>query len=330
MADAPITLTLAVSQKRIFPGETVRIEARLVADEDVTDVVITLNAPAVCVIETAPILGSAPQEFVLVDGAQSVVWRMAQLTACMLATFHLSITVPHDGWGWRDAEQHRLLHMGCSASAATLAEPVTDHVTLAVMRRAALVKYLPGIYQGDGVVSGALDDDGLFDAAAQNFMTRFLMVIERLAEPTESRIEQLAWYFDRTVAPAHLLPWLAWCLSFRFDESWDEARRRRALGTLARLYRQRGTLAGMQGLLATYFDERPKIVEHGASYFKLGNAAQLGLNTALGDRCRPHTFSVYFRRSLSERDATLARAVIDANKPAHTAFELISAPASME
>jgi hypothetical protein len=79
-----------------------------------------------------------------------------------------------------------------------------------------------------------------------------------------------------------------------------------------------------------YFDERPSIIEYGASHLRLGNESKLGLNTALGDKRRPHTFRVEFRRRMTEDDMMLARALIDANKPAHTAFELISIPALTE
>lgn len=316
---APLSIALAASQMRLFPGETIQIDMQVVATSDVSGAQLVLNAPANCAISLMPDVPAsrAVEIMTLAGGAQVIIWRDVALQAHVPACFSQRIAVQREGWQWRSAEQYRLLHLRCTAGVEGIAKPATDDLTLAVLRQATLMKQLPGIYQ----------DTDIDDSMPRDFMWRLLMIFERLAEPTEERIAHLAAYFDHTVAPAHVLPWLAWCLSFSFDETWDEARQRRALREMARLHRQRGTKSGLKRLLHLYFDEQPRIFEYGASALRLGSEAMLGRNTALGDKRRPHTFRVEFARSLDERETAHARALIAANKPAHTDFELISTPA---
>jgi hypothetical protein len=93
------------------------------------------------------------------------------------------------------------------------------------------------------------------------------------------------------------------------------------------LYRRRGTRAGLQEYLEIYTGEKPRIVEHGARNFRLGRDARLGRDLALGTRNQPHTFTVSLRlpslpeRREQERCRTI-RAIVEAEKPAHTAYTL--------
>lgn len=328
MTESLLMVSLAPSRKRVFPGESVQIDIELVAAADLANVQVALRVPAGCELQLADeVFGAGrPHIVAFANDEQMVIWEGVQLQVQTPATLHVSLAVQRNGWAWRAAEHHRLLHFQCEATSPALPSPATGGVTIAVLRHADLVKFLPGIYQDDRD-EVAIDSDAMHGTAG-DFMRRFLMLIERMVEPTQDRITHLAWYFDYTVAPAHMLPWLAWCLSFDFYPVWDEARQRRALGMMARLYRQRGTKAGLKALLELYFDERPKIMEPGCLLLK--NETRLGYSTVLGDRRRPHHFSVEFRRTLFAQEEALARALIAANKPAHTEFDLITAVSSTE
>lgn len=314
---AGVELSVSANSQRCFPGEDVVISAQLMATHDLLDAVVVLKAPAELVVQSAQ--SEADVELQRIEmsenGKQNAIWRVPRLTANVPIKLEISTKLMHAGWGWQDAENFRLLHVECSLFLPSTSDsPVVDRVSIAVFRQGDLVKYLPGIYQGGASTS----------VQSQEFMWRFLMLFERLWDPLEDRINHIDSYFDRAVAPQFMLPWLAWALSFMLEEEWDERKSRHALGEMVRLYRMRGTKEGLKSLLALYLEERPAIIEHGVSCLRLGDGVRLGYNTALGDRSRPYEFIVAFRRSLSSREQALAGALIAANKPMHTTFDLIS------
>nr|MBA3532443.1 hypothetical protein [Ardenticatenales bacterium] len=135
--------------------------------------------------------------------------------------------------------------------------------------------------------------------------------------------------------PLDLLPWVASWLDLILDERWSEERRRHLLESAAHLYRKRGTKQGLEEYLEIYTGQKPQIVEHRANNFMVGKEAKLGQAIALGKRNMPHTFTVVLHLPPVEGEDATVRAqkeqerrrtiekIIDAEKPAHTAFVLM-------
>jgi phage tail-like protein len=192
-----------------------------------------------------------------------------------------------------------------------------ETTTLAVSAKGEYLKYLPAVYQ---------DDD---------LMGRFLMLFESFWAPIEQQIDSLPLYFDPRLTPPEFLPWLASWIALVLDERWPEHKRRRLLRSAASLYRKRGTRHGLAEYLEIYTGVRPRIVEHRANNFILGPEARLGLGVALGTVNVPHTFTVLLRlppvraeggeeeRAQQELERRhKIKAILDAEKPAHTAYDL--------
>ncbi len=151
----------------------------------------------------------------------------------------------------------------------------------------AWLRYLPTLYQ---------DSD---------FMGRFLCIFEALALPVGEILENQAYYFDPRLAPPDFLPWLATWIDLALDENWPEAQRRALIHSGMELYRWRGTRKGLAEYLRLYAGVEPEIVEH--------------FTQAEGG---PYRFTVVLRTTGAQVDEARVRRIIEAEKPAHTAYTL--------
>jgi len=122
------------------------------------------------------------------------------------------------------------------------------------------------------------------------------------------------------------------------DDRWPEDKRRQLLRAAVGLYRKRGTRAGLQEYLEIYTGAQVQISEHGANNFTLGPNARLGPGVALGTINMPHTFTVTVfldtdtlrradggrtDRARFENEARrMIETIIEAEKPAHTSYQL--------
>jgi phage tail-like protein len=216
-------------------------------------------------------------------------------------------------------EDRRLESRAVLSSQADGEEQIRDEetATVTVLAKGRYLDQLPAIYRDD------------------ELMGRFLMLFESFWAPIEQQIEHLALYLDPRLTPAEFLPWLASWIDLVLDEAWPEDRRRQLLRSATDLYRKRGTCQGLREYLEIYTEGKATIVEHRAHNLRLGPDARLGSGVALGTRNMPHTFSVSLRLppiasrgAGEERDRQEAArqrkilAIIEAEKPAHTAYDL--------
>jgi hypothetical protein len=117
------------------------------------------------------------------------------------------------------------------------------------------------------------------------------------------------------------------------SDRWSEAQQRKLIQSAVSLYRKRGTRQGLQEYLEI-FGEKVQIIEHRAHNLRLGRASRLGPDVALGTDNIPNTFTVLMRmepttpradresaRRASER-RQMVKTIIEAEKPAHTAYIL--------
>lgn len=165
--------------------------------------------------------------------------------------------------------------------------------------RSSYWRFLPPFYE---------EADFAHEDPAQNgVMDGLLHIFESILAPLDLLIDQIDWYFDPHTAPEALLPWLATWVDLVLNENWSLDQRRALIRRAAELYRWRGTRKGLRDAIAIYTGVAPAIVE------------------PAGDRALPaHTFRVVIdlpdARTLDER---LLRQIIEAEKPAHTGYELV-------
>lgn len=132
--------------------------------------------------------------------------------------------------------------------------------------------------------------------------------------------------FDAEQAPAEFLAWLSeWvALSLRADIGAE--RQRVLIASAVRLYRVRGTKAGLEELVGIYTTPSTTIDER-APRMQIGDHSTVGVDTTLGGG-PPHFFHVTVRLPETTDPKVIAArqrivtAIIDAEKPAHTYYTL--------
>lgn len=165
------------------------------------------------------------------------------------------------------------------------------------------LKYLPAIYSED------------------LFLGRFLNIFENILTPIDQTINQVDLYLDPRMTPEGLLTWLASWISLVLDEEWPVDKRRQLISAAVDLYRLRGTRRGLLEYLRIYTAAQPTITEHYGG-IRLGGMSQLGLNTVIGQGSG-HRFTVTLElQPDSAFDVRKVKAIIEAEKPAHTAYNL--------
>ena len=147
------------------------------------------------------------------------------------------------------------------------------------------LQYLPGIYHTE-------------------FMARFLAIFESVAAPIEWNVDNFDLYLDPGTAPAGFLPWLANWFVIAFDPTWSERQRRTLLAEAHEIYGRRGTKRALARVLEIYTGVEPDILD-------------------LEDDEDPFTFTVRLPFRENEVDRHLLERIVDANKPAHTNYQLL-------
>jgi len=154
------------------------------------------------------------------------------------------------------------------------------------------LKYLPAIYSAD------------------DFMGRFLLIFESILSPIDRTVGNLHYYFDPQITPAELLPWLASWLGLALDERWPEEQRRALILAAVDLYQWRGTRHGLSEFVRLYTGLTPEIVEHGVGRRGVTEAAAFRFTVRIKV---PDPALV---------DRAVVEAIIEAEKPAHTGYNL--------
>ena len=169
--------------------------------------------------------------------------------------------------------------------------------------RSTYLKFLPAIY------------------SESDFLGRFLMIFESIMGPLEGVVDNLKYYFDPGTTASELLPWLASWVDLVLDESWPLERRRGLVKSAVELYQWRGTRHGLSEYLRVYTGTEPRITEDFGG-IPLTGETRLGWDTVLGGG-NQYTFTVTLE--LDDPDSvseSQVRAIIEAEKPAHTSYTL--------
>jgi len=153
---------------------------------------------------------------------------------------------------------------------------------------------LPSIYQSD-----------------DEFLMRFTSGLDDVLAPVVSTLDCLTSYVDPLLAPADFLDWLGnWVgLEVTFGDS-DESRMRLAVAQAVRLYRLRGTPAGLRAHLELITGGRVEIADSG------GVAVSTTPDAELPGEDTPR-LAIRVAGSSAAGLEPLVDAVVRASKPAH-------------
>src|SRR5262249_56398260 len=148
----------------------------------------------------------------------------------------------------------------------------------------------------------------------------------------EETVARLYRYFEPGAAlaasergPREFLQWLAGWVALTLREDWDELRQRDLIAKAVSLYRSRGTRRGVEEFLRIYTRLGVRIDELGTA-FQVGVHSTVGADTML-DGGPPFFFRVHVllpspQPDLIKAQRTVAHAIVDLQKPAHTYYSL--------
>jgi phage tail-like protein len=161
----------------------------------------------------------------------------------------------------------------------------------------------------------------LYQSPDGEFLRRFLGGLEYLWTPMEGFLEDVSALYDTRQAPVEILPWLASWVGLVLDANWPENKRRLLVRKAVHLYQWRGTRKGIEEFLEVYTGIRPQISEPFQGSV-IGPETVIGADAVIGDvpeHCFVVTVFVSEGEEINER---AIRAILDAEKPAHTAYDL--------
>jgi phage tail-like protein len=173
------------------------------------------------------------------------------------------------------------------------------------------VEYLPAVLQDDAFL-------GRFLLAFEAILSG--VSVEGVSTPTgfEATLANIHDYFSPARTPKEsqqdFLPWLASWVALSLRDDWDEQVKRDFIQQIVPLYQKRGTKAALETLLKIYLQKQ------------VSGSLQEYVKVIEFDHI-PHYFQVQLRidsQDLTEyrRKQTVARAIIDLEKPAHTVYAL--------
>ena len=191
------------------------------------------------------------------------------------------------------------------------AVPTNGHLPPWMGQRSKLLAYLPGVFS---------------EGEESDFLARYLLIFETIVDGVDRQLGALPAFFAPDTAPESFLPWLASWVGLVVEDGWPEERRRAVLARATDLHRWRGTLRGLREHLQLYTGVEPEIVERGSG-LTLGPKSRLGHQTVLGRGDRPYHFSVVIRvPDPTALDRFRLRAIVEAQRPAHTTYALFVLP----
>lgn len=181
-----------------------------------------------------------------------------------------------------------------------------------------LVEMLPALYRSPG--NGFAEHGGAVDDTP--FLSRFLLGFQDFLDALNRALGELHTLYGAYSTPSDFIRWLGTWVALVLDENWPEVKRRRLIAEAVQLYRWRGTRRGLCRYLEIYTGHSPEVNDRPFRGMRLG-AAKLGEPGAkLGD-VPDHTFVITIAvPEPGSVNIQAVRDIIDAEKPAHTAYRL--------
>ena len=98
----------------------------------------------------------------------------------------------------------------------------------------------------------------------EDFFTQQLTAaFDRVLAPVFSTLDCLDAYVDPTLTPFDFLEWLAGWVGLAIDEDWPLARQRTFVSEAVKVYRLRGTAAGLEAEVEIYTQGTVQVIESG-------------------------------------------------------------------
>jgi phage tail-like protein len=188
------------------------------------------------------------------------------------------------------------------------ASPCVDRLRI-YYPRASSLQYLPAVYSQD--------------EPGRHFLDQFLSIFDTMWATIGNRLTRIAAYFDPMATPAtpknpgatDFLTWLASWLGLAVDKHWPESRRRLLVKNAWKLYKLRGTPAGLSLHIELYTGIKPQILEH----FRLRRWLYAGY-ARLGDQSALWGADIVDRLELNVHSQLGTVQLIDTGDPLHDPF----------
>jgi phage tail-like protein len=148
------------------------------------------------------------------------------------------------------------------------------------------------------------------------FTNRFTSAFDAVLAPVFATLDCLDAYIDPMLTPVDFIEWLAGWVGLAIDEDWPLERQRTFVSEAVKVYRLRGTAAGLRAEVEIYTEGAVEVVESGACTWSSTPNAELPGGT---------TPSVQVRVSTPDpARVNLAglEAIVSAAKPAHVVHRI--------
>lgn len=249
---------------------------------------------------------------------------------------------------------------GRNASALASRDRIVMHIPVR-----GYLRYLPGLFQGavpatrrDVVRADEVSarrwgqKDTVHPTEVQGFnadaLRRFLFLFQHLMTTITDRIDQIPSLIDPAITDPRFLPWIASWVSFELDSSLPIHQQRELTRRAIRLYRTRGTVAGIEEMIRVLTSAPVRIDElHKPKPFVLGKSTLAGGPTVEArylrqepaasflvepDRAATTFFALVlepmdrFRKRFGERAPVVLRRIaqiVTNEKPGHVTFTIL-------
>lgn len=302
-------LSMAADRYRCYSGETIKLYLRIVVPKT-SGALLQVSLPHVMHIEAFKMPDGIPASLVSLSEQDQEILLSIPLIEPFMQEIPYEIridtrvvTYEIDQYLLSEA---RLIDSGSNQTAYA-------SVQTAVSGKAAYQRYLPEIYESDGL------------------MNRMLMLFESFWRPVSSQIDQMDCYFDPLLTPIAFVPWLASWIGMPFDSSISDVRKRDLLRFAMMFYQQRGTFKGLKKYLEIYTGGEVSVIERRATNFVLGERCKLGVEVALGKGNQPNSIQIgirvpeeeisginYSREMYQRKLNEIVRTIV----PAHTVYDI--------
>ena len=253
-------VSIAADRYNCYPGERLKFFIRFIGPA-LPGAEIQVHLPHVLKIEGYELpAGIPPSSLFLIEGNQEITISLKLEDFSSPGVAHDLTILTSISTFFRD--QYLLCEVNLSDSEGALLS--SEEIQIAVVNRSKYLEHLPEIYEQD------------------DFINRFLMLVESFWKPTNQQIDFVSNYFDPLLTPREFLPWLASWMGMPVDEFMPEDRKRRLVQSAMFYFQQRGTKAALQDYLQVYTNGEVEIIEKRARNFVIGKEGRLGVEVALG------------------------------------------------
>lgn len=197
------------------------------------------------------------------------------------------------------------------------------------------------------------------EETATDFLRRYLSIMEGTMREIDLRAVYRHVLLDPEAAPEEALSWLAGFIGLALDDRWPLEARRTLIRNGVRLFRVRGTVAGLKQFIEIYLGCAIEIVEHfkvrglggaivgeadslasravfGAGFRVGGKVGETGLLSVSEESIKDafashgHRFSLVIPLFLDQEKLEVIEHILAIHRPCHTIYDICSVDAGMK